>query len=78
MIFKSPFPDVSIPEIPLTQFVLERAAALGDKPALIEGPTGRVITYGELVRLIDQTAANLYKLGFKQGDVFGILSSNIP
>ena len=78
MIFKSPFPDVSIPETSLTHFVLERAAALGDKPALVEGPTGRVITYAELVRLIDQVAANLFKLGFKPGDVFGILSSNVP
>jgi acyl-CoA synthetase (AMP-forming)/AMP-acid ligase II len=78
MILKSPFPDVTIPEVPLTQFVLEGAAALGDKPALIEGPTGRAITYAELGRLIDRAAAKLHQLGFRQGDVFGILSSNVP
>ena len=78
MFFKSPFPDVSIPEIPLTQFVLERAAARGDKPALIEAPTGRVITYAELADAIKRVAASLAKLGFRQGDVFGILSPNVP
>jgi len=78
MIFKGPFPQVSIPEISLTQFVLGRAAELGSKPALIEGPTGRVITYAELSRAIQRTAAGLAKRGFKQGDVFGILSPNVP
>ena len=78
MFFKSPFPEVSIPEIPLTQFVLERAAALGDKAALIEAPTGRVITYAGLADAIKRVAASLSEMGFRQGDVFGILSTNVP
>ena len=45
MAFKSPHPDVEIPEVPLHEFVLQKAASLGDKPALIDGPTGRTITY---------------------------------
>jgi hypothetical protein len=45
--FKSPYPDVSIPEAPLTEFVLARAAEFGDKPALIDGPSGRTITYAK-------------------------------
>ena len=36
---RSPFPDVEIPDMPLTDFVLARAGGLGDKPALIDGPT---------------------------------------
>ncbi|MFZ0064111.1 MAG: 4-coumarate--CoA ligase family protein [Pyrinomonadaceae bacterium] len=78
MIFNSPFPDVTIPDISLTRFVLARAAALGEKPALIDGPTGRVITYSELAEAIKRVAASLSQLGFRQGDVFGILSSNVP
>ena len=78
MIFRGPFPNVSIPEVPLTEFVLARARELGDKPALIEGPTGRIITYSELVRAIQRTAAGLAQRGFKQGDVLGIISSNTP
>jgi acyl-CoA synthetase (AMP-forming)/AMP-acid ligase II len=78
MIFRGPFPQVSIPEIPLTEFVLAHADELGDKPALIDGPTGRIITYSELVRAIQRTAAGLAQRGFKQGDVLGIISSNTP
>jgi acyl-CoA synthetase (AMP-forming)/AMP-acid ligase II len=78
MIFRGPFPQVSIPELPLTQFVFSRAAELGSKAALIEGPSGRVITYDGLQKAIKQVAANLHKAGFKQGDIFGILSPNTP
>jgi acyl-CoA synthetase (AMP-forming)/AMP-acid ligase II len=78
MIFKGPYPDVDIPEMPLTRFVLQKAKTLGSKPALIEGPTGRTITYSELSDLIDNAAANLDQRGFRKGDVFGILSPNIP
>ena len=42
MIFSSPHPAVTIPEIPLTDFVLQRASEFGDKPAIIEGsPAGQ-------------------------------------
>lgn len=78
MIIKGPFPQVSIPELPLTEFVFARAAEMGDKPALIEGPTGRIITYSELADAIKRVAASLSKMGFRQGDVFGILSPNVP
>jgi acyl-CoA synthetase (AMP-forming)/AMP-acid ligase II len=78
MIFRGPYPDVSIPETALTPFVLHRAKELGDKPALIEGPTGRKISYTQLPDLISIVAHNLTKRGFKKGEVFGILSPNCP
>src|ERR1700752_1914216 len=78
MIIKGPYPDVAIPETALTRFVLQRAEELADKPALIEGPTGRKITYKELADAISIAAYNLQHRGFKKGDVFGILSSNCP
>ncbi len=78
MIIQGPYPKVSIPEVPLTQLVLRRAQELGDKPALIEGPTGRTVTYSELAEAIYRVAFNLAKRGFKKGEVFGILSPNIP
>ncbi|MEP6635380.1 MAG: 4-coumarate--CoA ligase family protein [Acidobacteriota bacterium] len=78
MIFNGPYPPVSIPDVPLTQFVLQRAGKFAHKPALIDGPTGRIISYAELTRAISQVAGSLAKRGFKKGDVFGILSSNIP
>jgi acyl-CoA synthetase (AMP-forming)/AMP-acid ligase II len=78
MIIKSPFPDVQIPEVTLSEFVLHRAAELGSKAALIEGPTGRTVTYAQLNDAIRRVAINLSARGFKKGEVFGILSPNIP
>jgi len=59
MIFKSLYPDVTIPEVALTSFVLQRARQLGAKPALIDGPSGRTITYEQLPGLIARVAAGL-------------------
>jgi acyl-CoA synthetase (AMP-forming)/AMP-acid ligase II len=78
MIFRAPLPDVVIPDIPITPFVFQNAKERGDKPALIEGPTGRTITYSELADSIARVAASLSRRGFKKGDVFGILSPNVP
>ena len=78
MIFRGPFPQVDIPELPVTTFVLQRAKERGDKPALIDGPSGRTIKYSELADRISRVAASLWKRGFKKGEVFGILSPNLP
>jgi len=45
-------PQVSIPDVSITDYVLRHAARLGDKPALIDGPTGRTITYGGLAESV--------------------------
>ena len=78
MIFKSPHQDVSIPDISLPELILETAARLGDKPALIDGPTGRTITYAELAGSINAVAAGLHSRGFGKGDVFALFLPNIP
>src|SRR6185369_11512906 len=78
MIIKGPYPDISIPETALTPFVLHRATELGDKPALIDGLTGRKISYSQLADSISIVAHNLAQRGFRKGDVCGILSPNCP
>lgn len=78
MIFRSPYPDVDIPEMPLTPFVLHRAEELADKPALIDGPSGRTLTYGQLAGAIRLAAAGLAERGLEKGDVFAIYSPNVP
>src|SRR5215212_5453081 len=40
MIFRSPQPDITIPDISVSQFVLRHADRLADKPALIDGTSG--------------------------------------
>ncbi len=78
MIFRSPYPDVTIPEIPLTRFVFERFTDLADKPALIDATDGRAISFGRLSEMVNRAAVGLARRGFKKGDVFAIYSPNIP
>src|SRR5215216_599500 len=78
MIIKGPYPDISIPETALTPFVMHRASELGDKAALIDGPSGRRISYAQLADSISIVAHNLSQRGFRKGDVCGILSPNCP
>ena len=78
MIFRSPYPDVDIPDISLPTFVLAAADALGNKPALIDGPTGRTLSYADLGRSVRRVATSLARRGFQKGDVFAIYSPNLP
>jgi acyl-CoA synthetase (AMP-forming)/AMP-acid ligase II len=78
MAIQSPYGDVEIPDVDLSSFVLRGAADRPDKPALIDGPTGRTITYGELAAGAKRVAAGLHERGFAKGDVFAIFSPNVP
>ena len=76
MIIKSPKPDIAIPEIPLPELVLQQTARLADKPALIDGSSGRILTYGEFGKQVRAFAAGLAQRGLRKGEVFGIFMPN--
>jgi len=57
--------------------VLEGADQLGDKPALIDGVSGRQLSYGQLAEGVPRVASALRQRGFKKGDVFAIFSPNV-
>lgn len=78
MIFKSPYPDIEIPDVPVASFILEHAPQFSARPALIDGRTGRTLTYKQLVRAVDRAAASLAARGFRKGDVFAIHCLNSP
>ena len=78
MIFKSPHAPVSIPEITITDYVLLRADEFGNKPALVDGPTGRVYTYRQLPVIINKLAVGLRSHGLARGEVFAIYAPNLP
>jgi len=78
VILRSPYPDVPVPDVPLHRFVLARAAELGDKPALIDGPSGRMLTYAQLGAGVDRVAAGLAARSFGKGDVLGLFAPNCP
>jgi len=78
MIFRSPFDDVAVPDVTLPWFVLEHVETRGERPALIDGPTGRTLTYGELARQVRSLAAGLSERGVGAGDVVAICAPNVP
>ncbi len=71
-------PAPEIPDQDLATFTLARAAELGDKPALIEGPTGRTITYAEFAQRVEALAGALHARGIGRGDVVAIYMPNLP
>jgi acyl-CoA synthetase (AMP-forming)/AMP-acid ligase II len=78
LIHRSPDPEIRVPETDITSFVLERAGERAEDPALIDGPSGRTLTYGELARKIRALAAGLAARGFDRGDVLGVFMPNLP
>ena len=78
MLLRSPYPDVDIPHESLPSFVLGQAKGRGDKPTLVDGPTGRTLTYAQLATGVERVAAGLAQRGFGKGDVFAIFSPNVP
>ena len=78
MIIQSPHPDVEIPDRSLTDWVFECAEAHGDKPAFIDGPSGRTITYRQWIDRTRCVAASLAARGLRKGDVLAIFSPNHP
>ena len=78
VIFQSPHPDVELPDVSLHEFVLGGAAALGDKPALIDAASGRSLSYAALAAGVSRVAAGLAARGFRPGDVLGVFMPNAP
>ena len=78
MIHRAPEADVEFPSLDVTSFVLEHASEHGSKPALIDGPSGRAITYEELEIGVRSFASGLAARGFAKGDVLAIYSPNLP
>jgi acyl-CoA synthetase (AMP-forming)/AMP-acid ligase II len=77
-VYPSPHPDVEIPDRALTPFLLDRVRELGDRPAFVEGPSGRTVTYADLDRGIHALAGGLAARGFGKGDVFAMYLPNVP
>jgi acyl-CoA synthetase (AMP-forming)/AMP-acid ligase II len=75
---RSPRPDVDIPALPLTEVALGAAAARASEPALVDGITSRVLTYGELRERVRRTAAGLWSLGIRPRDVVALYAPNVP
>ena len=78
MIFRSPLPDVDVPDVTLPAFVLEHAKERGDRPALVDGATGETLSYAGLLRQVRSLAAGLGERGIGRGDVVALCAPNAP
>jgi acyl-CoA synthetase (AMP-forming)/AMP-acid ligase II len=67
VIFRSPWPDIELPSGSLCDTLLGAAGQFGDKAAVIEGETGRTLTYLQLIQRTEQVAAGLACAGLKPG-----------
>ena len=77
-IHRSPFPDVEIPDVPITAYVFAGVETRADRIALVDGPSGRCVTYGTLVDAISRCAGGLAARGIRHGDVVALLAPNLP
>ena len=78
MIVRSSSPPIEVPDVTVGAFVLRQAERLADKPAIIDGPTGRTLSYGQFADMVRRVATSLDRRGFRKGDVFAVYSHNVP
>jgi acyl-CoA synthetase (AMP-forming)/AMP-acid ligase II len=74
----SPHPEVEVPLVTLTAYVLGGAAARGDRPAIVDGVSGAVLTYAQVAEAVGRCAAGLVGRGLEPGEVVGIFAPNVP
>ena len=67
MIVRSRSADVTVPHVSITEYVLRHAERLGDKPAVIDGPSGRILTYRQLEEAVRRAATGLSRRGLRKG-----------
>ena len=76
MSFRSRYPDIEIPSVSLTEFVL--GGPIDDRrPALVDGATGRSLSFGDLRRQVRGVASGLSGR-VRKGDVVAIWAPNVP
>ncbi|MEZ4586539.1 MAG: 4-coumarate--CoA ligase family protein [Gemmatimonadales bacterium] len=77
MIHRSQFPDVPLPDQSVHGLLLDRLAELGDAPAVIDGPTGRSISFAQVGRLARRLASGLVARGLAKGEVVALVLPNV-
>ncbi len=68
----------TVPALSITEFILAKADALGDKPAFIDGGSGRTLTYAGLEAGIQSLAGGLQARGVGPGSTWALMLPNLP
>lgn len=77
-IYTSTIPTPDYPQQSITQYVLRKAEALGDKVAFVEGMSGRTVSYGQLAGQIKSFAGGLKAKGVGPGTTWALMAPNLP
>ncbi|RWV97656.1 hypothetical protein GW17_00039540 [Ensete ventricosum] len=78
-IFRSKLPDIPIDNRrPLHAYCFERLADFADRPCIIDGASGAVMSYADVDLASRRAASGLHRLGVGQGQVIMILLRNSP
>jgi acyl-CoA synthetase (AMP-forming)/AMP-acid ligase II len=78
-VFRSPLPDVVIPELSVYDFLFASLSEADlDRTALIDGTSGEETSYGRLRSQIDALAGALAARGIAVGDVVALHAPNVP
>jgi acyl-CoA synthetase (AMP-forming)/AMP-acid ligase II len=78
MIFRSPWPDIEIPDQSLSDFVFANSLRRAGEIAFIDGSSGRTMTHGQIHEGAQRIASALVRRGLRKGDVFAIHLPNGP
>jgi acyl-CoA synthetase (AMP-forming)/AMP-acid ligase II len=76
MIFRSPYPEVTIPNLSITDHVFGDLTGREGKVALIDAATGAKVTFAELRGRIRRAAGGFAARGLAKGDVIALFSPN--
>jgi acyl-CoA synthetase (AMP-forming)/AMP-acid ligase II len=76
MIYRSSYPPVDIPDISLSELLFRSCDRWAHRPALIDAPTGRTLTFAQLRQAVERVAAGFARNGVQQGDVVAFYAVN--
>ncbi|MGI5129997.1 AMP-binding protein [Pseudonocardia sp. CA-107938] len=77
MIFRSPYPDVTVPPVGLPEFLLGGLTADdAGRVAIVDAVTGETLRYGELADGVARIAGALAARSVGRGDVAGLFAPN--
>ena len=78
MIIRSPYPDIDIPDVGLPEFLFGDLGEDSEGVAVIDGPSGAEMTFGQLAGMVDRFAAAIAERGLGRGDVIALFAPNNP
>jgi acyl-CoA synthetase (AMP-forming)/AMP-acid ligase II len=78
MVWRSEDEPIDTRDATLHASFLATARAMGDRVALVDGPSGAAVSYEALAARVERAAAGLAACGLRRGDVLAIWAPNTP